>query len=163
MEPRPMMTPTHNKGFAMLFTVLLVSLILTIAIGISNLTLRQTVLSNLAKDSGIAFYQADAAVECGMYQEMMGMFLYGSDVSEVPAAFECAGVEMILNPTNSYQDHFEYVQRSPRPNDPCFSILFDKTQAYLPAPYNKSRVLGSGKNICTQHPRQVERALEVKY
>lgn len=159
-----MHTSTTTKGFAMLFTVLLVSLILTIAIGISNLTLRQTILSNLAKDSGIAFYQADAAVECGMYQDTLVLFQYGSNVGDVPPSFSCGGVTMILDASApNGQDYFQYVQQNPDPAKPCYSILFDKTQAYLPRPSGYSRVLGSGKNICGQNPRQVERALEVKY
>lgn len=160
MESWRMSTYAH-KGFAMLFTVLLVSLILTIAMGISNLTLRQTILSNLAKDSGIAFYQADAAVECGLYQEWLGNFPQGATTTGVPSGFTCGGVQMVMT-SNSRDDYFEYTEQSPDPRLPCYTILFDKTHAYdAPTPY--SRVLGSGKNLCGQNPRQVERALEVKY
>lgn len=151
-----MSTPRTQHGFAMLFTVLLVSLILSIAVGISNLTLKQVILSNLAKDSGIAFYQADAAVECGLYQDQLGFFTYGTDASAVPPSFMCGETRMVLDGT-SYADHFLYVQDNPSPKDPCFTVLFDKVQ------YPKSRVLGAGKNICGPSPRQVERALEVKY
>ena len=46
-----------KKGFALLITVVVVSLILSISLGISNLTFKQTILSNLAKDSQISFYE----------------------------------------------------------------------------------------------------------
>jgi hypothetical protein len=35
--------------------------------------------------------------------------------------------------------------------------------AYDAPPNKYSRVLGTGKNICGQNPRQVERALEVRF
>lgn len=85
-----------QSRFAMLYSVLLVSLILTIAVAISNLTLSSAF--NLAKDSGIAFYQADTAVECGMYEDsMLGKFPLGSTVSSVPQTIDCGTVQLALN------------------------------------------------------------------
>ena len=154
-----------QSGFAMLFTVLIVSLILTIAVSISNLTLRQAVLSNLAKDSQSAFSQADAAVECGMYEDTyLGKFPVGTTVAtgaatDAPANFYCGDTLMELAPApRSYTDYLVYTFASYVDNQPCFLITFDKTNA---ASY--SRVEGSGSNICGASPRRVERALEVKY
>ncbi len=83
----------NKKGFALLFTVLIVSLILSIAIGIANLTLKQAMLSNLVKDSQAAFYQADSAVECGIYQDtVVGAFSFGSIVPDTGDIFSSDGV-----------------------------------------------------------------------
>ena len=157
----------------MLFTVLIVSLILTIAIGISNLTLRQAILSNLAKDSGIAFYQADAGVECGMYQDaILGNFPYETgDTPSVapPNTFECGDQTMTLDTLVSNQDtsstnNYRYVpEESLREStQPCFTISFDKRQAALPEG-GYSAVRSSGYSSCAQSPRQVERLLQVTY
>jgi len=59
----------RSGGFAMLFTVLVVSIMLAIGLGISDITYKQTLLSSLANDSQLAFYQADSGVECGMYYD----------------------------------------------------------------------------------------------
>lgn len=147
----------------MLFTVLLVSLILTIALGISNLTLRQNILSNLTKDSGVAFYQADAAVECGMYYEYLGLFPYGIQPSNAEPSIDCAGTSLVRDDTASYTNFIRYVFASPDPTASCYTVVFDKTHAYDAPPNKYSRVLGTGKNICGQNPRQVERALEVRF
>lgn len=158
---------TNQKGFAMLFTVLIVSLILSIAIGISNLTLRQTILSSLAKDSGIAFYQADAAVECGMFQDTEGNFPLGTTAGTDPltdakSSFDCGGIPMSLDTSASATDYIKYVPTDLlSTNKPCFSILFDKTTAAIPG--GKSAVRGAGYSTCTQGPRQVERLLQVTY
>jgi len=167
MESPITTTRASQSGFAMLFTVLLVSLILSIAVSISNLTLKQAVLSNLAKDSGIAFYQADAAVECAMYQEINGKYPYGKNPSEVPSSFMCGKTTMVIDTGNpvtsaSDRDYFVFNQQDPDGSKPCYSIVFDKTKA-LEQPNGYSRVLGSGRNICRASSRQVERSLEVKY
>lgn len=153
LQPKSSLT----GGFAMLFTVLIVGLILSIAISISNLTLKQAVLSNLAKDSQIAFYQADAAVECGLYQDTaLGLFPKGSTLATVPPEFECGNRRMVLDQLQEDTDQFTYTFADTNTTVPCFSIIFDKSSE----PY---RVQGFGYNTCTQSARQVERALEVKY
>ena len=48
-----------KKGFAMLFTVLLVTLVLSIGLSISNIAFKQSILSGLSKDSQISFYAED--------------------------------------------------------------------------------------------------------
>lgn len=156
-----------QQGFAMLFTVLIVSLILTIAVSISNLTLRQAVLSNLAKDSQIAFAQADAAIECALYEDtVLFGFPPGSTIptgaglaTDVTPAFYCGDTLMELAVDQSYSDYFVYVisDSAFEANKPCFSIIFDKTSPSF------SRVEGTGSNICGVSNRRVERALEVKY
>ncbi len=159
MEPS---ITNKQSGFAMLFTVLIVSLILTIAVSISNLTLRQAILSNLAKDSQAAFAQADAAVECGMYEDTyLGKFPVGTLVANAPGSISCGDKTLVLSP-RSADDYLVYVfnidDSQYQPNKPCFSITFDKTNAT-----QYSRVLGTGSNICADSQRRVERALEVKY
>lgn len=159
-----------SKGFAMLFTVLIISLILSIAVGISNLTLRQTILSSLAKDSGIAFYQADAAVECGMFQDTQDNFPLGTTSPTDPTAdpathakptFKCNNIDMVIDTDVSTTDNITYIPQSlPQPNDPCFSIVFDKRARVFGG---KSVVRGLGYSMCTQGPRQVQRLLQVSY
>lgn len=162
----PMMYPAtqlnKEKGFAMLFTVLIVSLILTIAVSISNLTLRQTILSSLAKDSQIAFYQADAALECGMEQDVtIGSVPLGATTATAVQAFECGKSKMLIDLAQSSTDYFVYLQDLADQTQPCMKVIFDKTAAAIGG---VSKVQGYGYNVCDQaNPRQVERAIEVKY
>lgn len=154
-----MTTNKQQSGFAMLFTVLIISLILSIAVSISNITLKQAVLSNLAKDSGIAFYQADAGVECGMYQDSIGAFPYVKvgDTFTPPASFTCGKYVMNYDNTRSSNNKYIYFTKSLENSSlPCLAIVFDKTGA-------KYKVQGMGFNICKDSARRVERTLEVKY
>ena len=153
-----MMQDTQQQGFAMLFTVLLVSLILTISLSISDITFKQTLLSSLAKDSQIAFYQADAGIECGMYQDItLNSYPRGKSTSQVPNQFYCGQVNMQLDAGVSSNDYFVFKSSSATAS-PCFSIVFDKVSDPV-----KSKVQSRGYNRCTVTARQVERALEVRY
>lgn len=155
-----MMKNNQQSGFAMLFTVLIVSLILSITISISNITLRQAVLSNLAKDSGVAFYQADAAVECGMFEDTNGKFpqVKAGDIFNAPSTFDCGDNKMNLDQSSSVINKYVYkINSLKNSSSSCFSIVFDKTDPKI------SKVQGMGFNICKDSPRRVERTLEVRY
>lgn len=56
-----------QTGFVMAFSLLLSSIVLALAFGIFNLLLKQISLTSSAKDSQIAFYAADAGMECALY------------------------------------------------------------------------------------------------
>ncbi len=58
-----------EDGFVALFTVLLVSVILAMALGIASLSLKEIVLSSSASEGSKAFYAADSGIECGLYLE----------------------------------------------------------------------------------------------
>ncbi|HSE56697.1 MAG TPA: hypothetical protein VLB02_01280 [Candidatus Paceibacterota bacterium] len=152
--------PTQ-AGFAMLFTVLLISLVLSLALGISNITYKQTILSSLAKDSQIAFYQADAGAECGLYYDFtLNAFpepsTFAAIQSTVPT-ITCGTETLTLDPADSSDDDFVYRSSPASPSNPCYNVVFDKTGV-------ENIIQAYGYNICDQdHPRQVERALQVRY
>jgi hypothetical protein len=56
-----------KQGVVILFAVLMVSVILTISLGIFNITYRQLVLSSIARESEIAFFAADTARNCALF------------------------------------------------------------------------------------------------
>lgn len=147
----------NNSGFAMLFTVLVISIILAIALGIADVTFKQTVLSSLARDSQLAFYQADSGVECGMYYDLnRGQLPRGTVTTDAPQQFTCGKDTISLVSGQSFTDHFVY-QEDVTGNTPCFSVTFDKTD---PA---KNLVSARGFSTCNSTAQQVERGLQVRY
>ncbi len=57
-----------NSGFALLMTLLVVSVIITVGLTILDVTIKQVRLSANAKDSETAFHAANAGLECAQYQ-----------------------------------------------------------------------------------------------
>jgi hypothetical protein len=149
-----------QSGFAMLFTVLIISVILSIALGISDLTFKQTLLSNSAKNSQLAFYQADSGVECGLYYDVtLGQLPAGTDITKAPNQLTCGGNTATLVAAQSRTDYFIY-QEDITDASPCFSITFDKTHQLVADKYNVS---SRGYSTCQSTPQQVERGLNVSY
>jgi hypothetical protein len=70
-----------NKGFVILFSMLVSSLILLISAGIFNVVQKEVVLSSSARESQRAFYAADSALECALYADIVGVRLDGPNTT----------------------------------------------------------------------------------
>lgn len=53
-----------NRGFVILFAVTLAAILLSIALGVSSIALKEIKFGTSAKDTNEAFFAADAGVEC---------------------------------------------------------------------------------------------------
>lgn len=56
-----------EKGFALLFAVLISGLLITIGISIFNISIKELMISASIRDSQTAYYAADSAAECFYY------------------------------------------------------------------------------------------------
>ena len=135
----------------MLFTVLIVSIILSLAIGIANIGYKQSILSAIAKDSQIAFYAADAGMECAL------LYAAGAGLNG-QSSIRCGNTMLELSPvpptgTPAFMPKNTATGGSFPLNQPCFYVY----------PSSGTVIRVSGYNICDpDHPRRVERALEVE-
>jgi len=62
----------NNKGFALLFSVLISSLLLTIGLSIFSIALKELAISTATRQSIHAFYAADSGRECVLYWDQKG-------------------------------------------------------------------------------------------
>lgn len=60
-------TTQTNRGFTLLFSIIVSSLVLAVGIAIINITLKQFILSGISEASEKAFYAANAGSECLRY------------------------------------------------------------------------------------------------
>ncbi len=89
----------NNSGFALLLTLVVISIILAVGLTLLQITMKQLSLSAIARESEIAFYAASTGLECMQYwrssppiraallQESWDGVAYDSDV---PVYLECA-------------------------------------------------------------------------
>lgn len=148
-----------QKGYSILFTVVLVSIISLIGIGLSNTTYKQLLISSGAKDSQEAFFQSDMATECALYSDVgtLGAVLSGF-------SFSC-GIKEDGNPYNlqitKNGNNYNLSATGVSVNDPCFEINIEKT---LTATSEDTDIFASGYNVCNKNgARTVERTIEVNY
>lgn len=57
----------NNSGFALLLTLVIVSIILAVGLTLLQITMKQLSLSAVARESEIAFYAASTGIECMQY------------------------------------------------------------------------------------------------
>lgn len=74
---------SKKKGFAMLFAVLVSSVLISIGISIFNITIKELSLSSSGRESQFAFYAADTGMECALYWDFKAntpsiMFAYST-------------------------------------------------------------------------------------
>lgn len=152
----------NQNGYAILFTVVVISIILLISISLSDTTYKQMTLSALSKDSQTAFYQADTASECALLADYKGqVFNTEEGVKTLISNFSCGGQNMIV----SGNDENDYVIRLDNENisGKCFNISVKRTQEDSVSPVITT-VIANGYNICNiLNIRSVERTIQVTY
>jgi hypothetical protein len=70
-------TKEKNKGFVLLLAVIISSMILAIALSVSNITIKQMKFSTSAKEANKAFFAADIGIECALYFDSFTPSAYG--------------------------------------------------------------------------------------
>jgi len=151
---------TQDGGYAILFAVVVVSIISMLAIGLSNTTYKQLILSSLANDSQLSFYQSDNATECALYAEnVVGMasitspWKCGKDSNNSDYSFTITG------PTGDPQN-YNFVPSINGTSIPCFNFNITKTTM----PPIDTNIYARGYNSCNStSPKTVEREIRVQY
>ncbi|MFA7000083.1 MAG: hypothetical protein WC241_03100 [Candidatus Paceibacterota bacterium] len=148
----------YNKGYAILFTVVVVGIISMITIGLSNAAYKQIILSSVAKDSTTAFYESDIASECALYAD-------NTYNMAPPNPWTCAGNTLTFPAGTSVGGTTNYSIDPSGTNgtsiDKCFRVTATKTIVLDTITTN---IQAKGYNICNMNnSRTVERAIEINY
>ena len=106
-----------ENGVAMLFSILLTSVLLLIAIGITQISYKELLFSSEARDSNKAFTSADTGIECAMYMD--SMFAFTTSSSD---PFYCHG-HQVLDTTS---DNINYQFSLPLTSASCAQVYINK-------------------------------------
>lgn len=147
-----------NKGYAILFTMVIVSAVSLIAAGLSSTSYKQLLLSSLVRDSQTAFYNADTASECALYSYFVKSFdmINGNQ-------FTCGkdkNGDHVFNISKTGSDYTLSPEEEDSPN-PCFRIGVTET---IGATKTTIQMKSKGYNICDiDNTRAVEREIQVDF
>ncbi|MBU6431288.1 MAG: hypothetical protein KGJ58_02270 [Patescibacteria group bacterium] len=155
-----------NRGFAMLFSVLVASLLVVVGFSIFNLALKETTISTAGRESQVAFYAANSGMECALYWNLKrNAFATSTDASEVARAgaisAKCNGATVNNSFTQSGLSVLTSASDIPVTdvNGSCFDVTISKNPN-SPKPGQMLTVIESqGHNICGAAGRKVERGL----
>jgi hypothetical protein len=161
----------EQNGYAILFTVVIVSAISVITAGLANTAYKQLILSSLSKDSQSAFYQADTAEECGLYADRLIRTTGTPAIFLAPTAWTCGGSSLMVTPnilpgTDVDGNNFSIDTIYPvveTATTPCFRIEITRTYV-IATDVLKTSISSKGYNICNKsNLRTVEREVLVKF
>jgi hypothetical protein len=175
-----------EKGFTLLFAVLVSTLVLAVGASIISMALRQVVLSGIGRDSQFAFYASNTGIECALYWDLNGGVVFATssssdDPDDVVCANNTAAVSIEQSTANSAESKFTIVfgdeidgnsigvgnnaqmQNTDLPY--CVDVFVTK---YATTTNGQQRIatdiLSRGYNVCDEdNPRRIERGLELNY
>lgn len=159
----------HKRGFTLLLSVLIASVLLSLGLAIFSITIRELLLSSTGRESQFAFYAADTGIECALYFDVQ----LGAFSTTTASAVSC-NVDM-ANASNANQTV----------GGQGWGVASTFALSFLPDPYcavvtitktNTNGVVRTdidsrGYNIGTKNedactssdPRRIERAIRVTY
>jgi len=150
------MKKNTKSGYAILFTLVIITIMMTFAMGMSNSMLKEMLLSSTASNSQTAFYQADTAGECAIY-----LATHNADLSlglPINCGINTNGSPVLMNVTTTALNKYSLAPAQPSSPDPCFNIEIDKSAAPL------TTVRARGYNICDQNSGgRIERGIEITF
>ncbi len=126
-----------EKGFTLLFSLLVSTLVLTVGASIISISLRQLVISSTGRDSQYAFYAANTGIECAMYWDLIGstlnqtFFATSSESVQFSGSFFCQGIDLgdILGepslPSFFDEDNPYFISKGPNSATTGFRLYFD--------------------------------------
>ncbi len=169
----------NDRGFALLFTVLISSLLLAIGATIVSATLKNLVFSSSGRESQFAFYAADSAAECALYYDKAkSAFPTTTPATGYSWSVTCNGVPASRDDINSYvlddagdgpgyQTAFTLSDPQVVANAPglCARVVISKTQSDPEDESTQKTVIDSrGYNTCDlNNLRRIERGLRINY
>ena len=159
----PLSPRSPRRGFTLLFSVLIGSLLFSLGATIAHLSTRGIALSAAGKESEAAFFAADTGIECALYWDLRvgNTFPNSTEAPRDPdGRIKCNGNENItltFSPvtasaaTTKFQLPLSYG---------CAYVTVEKT-----ASPERVVIESRGRNECGTgvNPARVERALRVRY
>jgi len=160
----------QERGFVILFAVVLTSIILAITLGLAEISFREVVFSSTGPESNEAFFAADTGAECALYYDFQGTkSFFGINPSSVDslvatAVANCAGVALDLHQGTAVGPWVFYLPNLGAEREACAKVTVTKTfspdtTSIISEGYN----IGEGTDCASTSTRRVERRLEVNY
>lgn len=157
-----------KKGFVMLFSVLISSMLVVIGLSIFNITLKELTISTSGRESQVAFYAANSGIECALYWNLKGngsrsAFASTTAQEEIDSAKTVPAVcnAVTVNSATSATTNFTFYVNDPSDlNGPCVDVVVVKTPGVPSLGKLTTLIESRGRNICGTVGRRVERGLK---
>ncbi len=163
------------RGFTLLFSIMIMSLLFAIAAAIVQTSSKQLVISNIGRDSQKAFYASDSGIECARYLDKVKQ-AFSEEGVDPESLLVCGNNTITINQiTDGYDGECPEAQQDPGPDkcvryDFSFDIGENTPQAHTDVRVYRNILIGQMtiqsfgyNNNDLNSSRRLERALESTY
>lgn len=156
----------NNKGYTLLFAVLVSSLVLAIGISILNVSKKEFLLASSARESVTAFYAADTGIECAAFHDDSARDIFS--VANFSNGVNCAGNHFNISVDSSVLGTVVYSFDMNLDNGSCAIVEVIKVIFPIIGTNIRSSGYNMGWNSTNSRceipsPRRVERVLYYSY
>ena len=154
----PLPPARYSRGFTLLISIILTSVIVTVGLALLDVAYKQVVLSSSAKGSEYAFYAADSALECALYwDQKYNAFDYSSSNRNYPT-ITCNNLS--INPAfdDSGSTHIStFTQQCAGGGTAAVVTIYRQASG-------QATIYTDGYSSCnTSDPHRIERGLKLTY
>lgn len=148
------------RGITLLVSIILTSVVLSVALALLDVSYKQILLSSSARQSQYALYSSDSIMECALYwDQQQDAFNYTAS-TYLTAGITCNGLATPIVPTSSVAG----AVRTTTFSVPCAGGGVLGTATVYKTSANATSVFGTGYSTCdAADPRRIERGLTVTY
>jgi len=147
-----------NRGFVILYAVMISSMLLAISLGVANISLKEINFSTSAKDTNDAFFATDTGAECALLNDKSTGSVF---VDPNSPTITCNNSSIIANESPALFWSF-IISGLGSGGQGCAKVTVDKRN--LPITQLVSKGYNDGGSTCTtQTSNSVERQLELNY
>ncbi len=146
-------------GFVILFAVTLAAILLSIALGVSNVALREIKFGTSAKDTNEAFFAADIGDECALVNDKSTSNVFMDSGLGTPIQINCNNSKIDVAKDSGRPFWRFNVSGLGNGGQSCASVTVDKTVV------DRTTVISKGYNFScvSTSPNLVEREIKVSY
>ncbi len=146
-----------QRGFTLLMSVLIASILLALGYEIYNLAIKEVALSSSGRESQFAFFAADTGIECALHADSkLDAFATSSPLDELDCGTATSTLTRSLN-GEDYITQFE-IRLGSGLHTQCVDVVVTREEP------KKTIIESFGHNTCnTDSKLRLERAIRVTY
>ncbi|MEK7162484.1 MAG: pilus assembly PilX N-terminal domain-containing protein [Patescibacteria group bacterium] len=167
----------NSRGITLLLSVLIISIVLAVSLGVANIITTEIFLSNAGRQSQIAFYAADAGVECAAYWDTLHAGLSRSAFATStpsPNTISCGGQNFSVGGWASCTPASCTTANDKKQglssftltfsNGSCAKVSVTKRNDFSDpfSPTIEAFIHSDGQNTCANTPRTFQRSIETR-
>lgn len=145
-----------NRGFVILFAVTLAALLLSIALGVANIALKEIKFGTSARDTNDAFFAADSGIECALFYDNGVTSSFGGSGG---SSIQCSGSSIAISGSSPSWNFVVLGLGSS--GQSCANVSIDKSSGTTI--FSKGYNIGDGPACSPTNPNRVERELKTTY